>query len=63
MSSKGSSATKLTILLMGCSGNGCARGNRSQFPGDPSTKVGESCPRRLWMPHLWRHTMPGVMWL
>jgi len=21
------------------------------------------CPRRLWMPHPWRHSGPGCMWL
>ena len=21
------------------------------------------CPRRLWMPHPWRHSRPGWMWL
>jgi len=24
---------------------------------------GTGCPRRLWMPHPWRHSRPGWMWL
>jgi len=25
--------------------------------------VSSFCPRRLWMPHPWRHSRPGWMWL
>ena len=25
--------------------------------------TGTSCPRRLWVPHPWRHSRPGWMWL
>jgi len=25
--------------------------------------TGTGCPRRLWMPHSWRHSRPGWMWL
>ena len=25
--------------------------------------TGTGCPRRLWMPHPWRHSRPGWMWL
>jgi len=25
--------------------------------------TGKGCPRRLWMPHPWRHSRPGWMWL
>jgi len=24
--------------------------------------TGTGCPRRLWMPHPWRHSRPGWMW-
>ena len=27
------------------------------------THTGTGCPRRLWMPHAWRHSGPGWMWL
>jgi len=26
-------------------------------------RTGTGCPRRLWMPHPWRHSRPGWMWL
>jgi len=26
-------------------------------------RIGTGCPRRLWMPHPWRHPRPGWMWL
>ena len=26
-------------------------------------RTGIGCPRRLWMPHPWRHSRPGWMWL
>ena len=25
--------------------------------------TGTGCPRRLWVPHPWRHSKPGWMWL
>jgi len=25
--------------------------------------TGTRCPRRLWIPHPWRHSRPGLMWL
>jgi len=29
----------------------------------PAATHGAGCPRRLWMPHSWRHSRPGWMWL
>jgi len=30
---------------------------------DNISLTGTGCPRRLWMPHPWRHSRPGWMWL
>ena len=36
---------------------------RRKFFTQRVQQPGTSCPRRLWMPHPWRHPRPGWMWL
>ena len=33
------------------------------FSQKKKVKYSTICPRRLWMPHPWRHSRPGWMWL
>ena len=33
------------------------------FSPPEGSDTGTGCPRRLWMPHPWRHSRPGWMWL